>query len=97
MSARETALKEWHAAISCGAVWTESLGRWAERVIEAGNALADAVAGSRVEVVEALRFIAGQENLTFAECTVAEEIVGRAKAALRLIEGDVVATAEETK
>ena len=31
---------------------------------------------------DALRFIAAQENLTFAECSLAEEIVSRAKAAL---------------
>jgi hypothetical protein len=31
---------------------------------------------------EALQFIASQEPLTFAECSVAEAIIGRAKAAL---------------
>lgn len=31
----------------------------------------------------ALEFIVSQENLTFAECSLAEEIIGRAKAALQ--------------
>ena len=31
---------------------------------------------------EALAFIASQENLTFAECSLAEAIISRAKAAL---------------
>lgn len=35
------------------------------------------------ELEAALRFIAGQEPLTFAECSVAEAIIDRAKAALR--------------
>lgn len=34
------------------------------------------------EMAEALRFIAAQENLTFAECLIAEKIVGVARDAL---------------
>lgn len=34
------------------------------------------------DMLAALKFIADREDLTFAECTVAEEIVGRARAAL---------------
>jgi hypothetical protein len=43
----------------------------------------DAIAGEVERLREALQFIAGQESLTFAECSAAEEIIGRAKAALQ--------------
>lgn len=45
------------------------------------------VVGQAADEIERLRaaleYIAGQENLTFAECSIAEEIIGRAKAALK--------------
>jgi hypothetical protein len=40
------------------------------------------------DLYEALSFIASQENLTFAECSLAEEIIDRAKAALAKARGE---------
>jgi hypothetical protein len=66
-----------------------SITLWTEAEREA-NLLEAAKADDAIEFLEqqvgrmrdALQFIASQEALTFAECSVAEEIVRRAKAAL---------------
>jgi hypothetical protein len=44
--------------------------------------LAEALQAENERLREALQFIASQEPLTFAECSVAEAIIGRAKTAL---------------
>jgi hypothetical protein len=46
-----------------------------------GKAMKDA-ADEIERLRSALAFIAGQEQYTFAECSLAEQIIGRAKAAL---------------
>jgi hypothetical protein len=49
---------------------------------ERDAAIQSAVSAKCEELKDVLRFIASQEDLMFAECSVAEEIVRRAKAAL---------------
>lgn len=39
------------------------------------------------KMLEALKFIANRENMTFAECSDAEEIIATAKEAIRVAEG----------
>lgn len=52
-----------------------------ERLFEARQRISELEEENK-RLREALRWIAAQENLTFAECSVAEEIVCRARAAL---------------
>lgn len=46
------------------------------------------------EIEKALKWVAGQENLFFAECSQAEEIIARARAALALPEDSKTVNAE---